>query len=525
MVKQNHITHVAANKSALNASAPRHRPSAARRAAVWTTLIAFVGQSLVVSAQQVVADPHAAPGQKPRIDSAANGVPLVQIAAPSAAGVSHNQYQDFNIDQRGLILNNARTVTATQQGGYVEGNANLANGSARIILNEVTSSNASRLGGYAEVAGQRAEVVIANPNGITCNGCGFINTSRGVLTTGTPVFGGSGSLDGFRVTQGLINIEGAGLNGANLDQLDLLTRALQLNADIWANNLNVVTGSNQVNYTTLDAQPITGAGGKPAVSLDVAALGGMYANKIRLIGTESGVGVVSKGTIAAKAGDLVVTQTGKVSFAGVTSATGNVTVTGNDSVDNQGTLYSQANVAIDSQGEVRNSGTLAAQANTHINAATVVSSGTLAAGTNRDGTLAATGNLNIDAKQSLSATSQNVAGGNIRFDAAAIALTGATTRGNAIDLNARAGDIEHTGGTLAAADRVAINASGNFINNGATVKAQGAVTMTVGGSTQNTGGTLEAAQALNLTTGSLNNDQGRIVSLSGDDWVLRPRAP
>jgi hypothetical protein len=46
----------------------------------------------------------------------------------------------------------------TQLGGWVQSNGNLAGGAARVILNEVNSSNPSQLKGFVEVAGQRAEV-------------------------------------------------------------------------------------------------------------------------------------------------------------------------------------------------------------------------------------------------------------------------------------------------------------------------------------------------------------------------------
>ena len=182
-----------------------------RRVIAWCTLIFYIGQPLAVTAQ-IIADQAAAAQSRPVIDTTANGIPLVQIATPNASGLSHNKYTQYNVDPGGAILNNSSSTVLTQQAGYVPGNQNMANGTARIILNEVTSTSISQLNGYTEVAGARAEVIIANPNGITCNGCGFINTSRGVLTTGTPVFGGSGSLDFFRVSGGEINIAaGAGI--------------------------------------------------------------------------------------------------------------------------------------------------------------------------------------------------------------------------------------------------------------------------------------------------------------------------
>jgi filamentous hemagglutinin family protein len=66
----------------------------------------------------------------------------------------------------------------------VAGNPWLAKGEAKVILNEVNSRDPSNLNGMIEVAGKKAQVVIANPAGITCNGCGFINANRATLTTG-----------------------------------------------------------------------------------------------------------------------------------------------------------------------------------------------------------------------------------------------------------------------------------------------------------------------------------------------------
>ena len=71
---------------------------------------------------QVVAAPSAPVANRPQIDVTANGLPLVQITTPSAAGVSNNHYLQFNVDGQGVILNNARTLALTQQGGYVAGN-------------------------------------------------------------------------------------------------------------------------------------------------------------------------------------------------------------------------------------------------------------------------------------------------------------------------------------------------------------------------------------------------------------------
>ncbi|WP_447610686.1 hemagglutinin repeat-containing protein [Stenotrophomonas maltophilia] len=286
-------------------------------------------------------------GEQARADQAANGVPVIQINRPNAGGVSHNRFQDYNVGREGQILNNSASTVQTQLGGYIQGNGNLQPGqSARLILNEVTSTNASRLQGHIEVAGRSAAVIVANPNGITCDGCGFINTTRGTLTTGTPVFGNDGSLSAFRVSRGTIRLEGNGLDAGNLEGVDLLARAVQLNAGLWARQVNVVTGANQIDAQTLATQAITGEGERPQFGLDVAALGGMYAGKIRLVGTEAGVGVRSTGQMVADAGDFILTQAGDVRLSGRTAAAGRLQIETDGDLKADGTQYAQGDLQI-----------------------------------------------------------------------------------------------------------------------------------------------------------------------------------
>ncbi|MCE0918356.1 filamentous hemagglutinin N-terminal domain-containing protein, partial [Pseudomonas sp. NMI760_13] len=156
-------------------------------------------------------------GPGTRLDQAGNGVPIVNIAAPNGSGLSHNQFSDYNVGQQGLILNNATERTqATQLGGIILGNPNLHGQAANVILNEVNGANASQLRGYTEVAGHAAHVIVANPHGITCDGCGFINTPQATLSTGKPVIE-NGQLTRYQVDQGHIAIEGAGINASNVD--------------------------------------------------------------------------------------------------------------------------------------------------------------------------------------------------------------------------------------------------------------------------------------------------------------------
>lgn len=485
-----------------------HRPSSIRRTIAWITLVAYVGQPLVVTAQ-VAADQAAAPGNRPVVDATANGLPLVQITMPSAAGVSHNQYTQFNVDPAGLILNNSQATVLTQQAGYVAANPNLVNGAARIILNEVTSTNVSQLNGYTEVAGQRAEVIIANPNGITCNGCGFINASRGVLTTGAPVMGIGGSLDAFRVTGGQIQIGAAGLNGSNLNQLDLIARSAQVNGQLWATNLNVITGANLANYNTLGVQLIQGTGTKPTVGIDVALLGGMYANKIRLVGTEAGVGVNSLGSLSAQAGDFILDNQGQITLSGSTTASGNLTVNSNTSITNNGTLYSQQASQLTSTGSIDNSGLLSAQGNLTLNAVSLNSTGTLGAGIDINGAATQNGNLVITAQGQTTATGQNLSGGVMSIMAADINLANSSSNAwSGINLNATAGGIDLTSAWTQSAGNIVLNATG-AVNNTLGLLFGSQLTSN-SASFNNSNGSLGAYGNISLTAGSIDNSNGQI---------------
>lgn len=294
-----------------------------KRTLSYTLVGLLTFQPAIVSAG-VVVDANAAKANQALLEKAGNGIDIVNIARPSAKGVSHNKFSELDITPQGLIFNNANVITATDLAGYIEGNPQLTAGSASIILNEVTSANRSLLEGYAEIAGQAADFILANPNGITCNGCGFINTPRATLTTGSPNFL-DGDLHSFSINGG--DIELGGLNSSNIDRLDILTRALVLNDELHANALNIVTGRNDVSYSSLSVTELADDGSsKPAFSLDTAALGGMYANSITLIGTEEGVGVNVEGELSAGVGNIELSVNGDIVFTNKVQAAQSITL-------------------------------------------------------------------------------------------------------------------------------------------------------------------------------------------------------
>lgn len=333
---------------------------------------------------QIIADKSAPSSQQATVLTSGNGTTQVNIQTPSAGGVSRNTYTQFDVGQEGVILNNSRNNTQTQLGGWVEGNPWLATGEAKIILNEVNSSNPSQLRGYIEVAGKSAQVVIANPSGLVCDGCGVINADRFTLTTGQAVMN-QGYLESFRVRDGQITIEGKGLDGSLTPYTDIYSRALTINAGLYAKNLTVALGQNditvkdqvtpQINTATSNLNPNPAA---TSFALDVGQLGGMYAGKIFLVGNENGLGVRNAGSINSTESTLTLNANGDLINTGnmiankdqlqinaqhiqntgnISSATSQVSLN-SQTLDNSGLISSADELHLQQQGNLTNTGTL-----------------------------------------------------------------------------------------------------------------------------------------------------------------------
>ncbi|MCV0441107.1 MAG: hemagglutinin repeat-containing protein [Hydrogenophaga sp.] len=490
--------------------------STGRRPSCWrlsslALALGWVGAAMA----QIAADPTAPGAQRPTVLTAPNGVPLVNITTPSAAGVSRNTYSQFDVNAQGAILNNSRTDTPTQLGGWVQGNPWLATGGARVILNEVNSSQPTHLGGHVEVAGQQAEVVIANPAGIEINGGGFINASGVTLTTGAPVMS-NGHLESFRVRGGEVRIDGLGLDTRDADQTRILTRAMQVNAGLWARELSVALGANDVpalaSGTALQATPVAGTGPAPGFLLDVAALGGMYAGKITLVGTAAGLGVNNRGTLAADDGDWVLRTDGWLTNTGTIVASGNATAVVGGDIHNA------------------DSGLIAAGQNTSLDAAALRSdaNAVLAAGLGADGQLNGTGTLDLNARQQIALQGQALAAGGLTaHTAGALVTDGAQLRAARIGLNAASlsnvggeiaqsgggtltihstGTIDNTDGAILSDGGLAIHSAGTVTNLRGDMQAVGDARIdTAGVALDNTGGRITSQGALQVATGDITN--------------------
>ncbi|WJD86895.1 DUF637 domain-containing protein [Serratia marcescens] len=255
-------------------------------------------------------------------------VPVVNIASPNGAGISHNTYKDFNVGPQGAVLNNATHGGKTQLGVEIysaQGNTYLKGKPAELIINEVIGGSRSELQGKLEVFGNKANVMIANPNGITCDGCGFINAPGVTLTTGKPQFDKQGTLEALEVKKGGVTIGGKGLDGSGADYVDIISRATELNGKINAQNLSLTQGANRISFKDGSIKPIAGEGAKPVLAVDTKALGGMYANKIRLVANEDGVGVNLK-DLTSKQRDITLSVNGNLVLNGTTHSKGDLNV-------------------------------------------------------------------------------------------------------------------------------------------------------------------------------------------------------
>ncbi|WP_156550022.1 filamentous hemagglutinin N-terminal domain-containing protein, partial [Gallibacterium salpingitidis] len=370
-----------------------------------TNLFGLLGYFFIstATAEQlaILPDKNAPIAQRPTVVNTANGIPQVNIQTPNSKGLSHNQYRQFDVGQKGAILNNGRKNSETQLAGWVQANPNLLAGEAKIILNEVNSLRPSELKGYIEVAGQKAEVIIANPNGIHCDSCGIINANRTTLTTGKPHIQQQ-EITHYRVNNGKIAITGKGLDSSRSDYTDIIAKNVQIDAGVWAKELTVITGENQIipHATTQNGVVYIGDRNKSTTethySVDVSHLGGMYAGQIRLIDNTDGLGVRNAGHIGAAAGEVKITTTGELINTGYIGAPQDITLQSQHQIGNTGTVYTQQGnlQATSKQKGIQQQGSLLAK-----------------------GKAQSKGNITLKAKETINQSGESLAEGNIAYQA------------------------------------------------------------------------------------------------------------
>ncbi|WP_380180392.1 hemagglutinin repeat-containing protein, partial [Kalamiella sp. sgz302252] len=521
------------------------------RRAFWLLGLAFSTPTL---AEGIVADGRAAPAQRPEVIATQNGLPQVNINAPNQAGISHNQYQQFDVGQKGAILNNSVVMTQTQLAGYIQGNPKLNPNAAaaKVILNEVNSSNPSQLRGYLEVAGGKAKVIVANPAGILCDGCGTINAGRMTLTTGKPQLNADGSLAGYQIERGAIRITGGGLNGDarnDTEYVDLLARTLEVNAGVRAKEkIAAVAGRNQIDADVNNITALSASGDRPELAIDMGQMGGMYSGAIRMIGTEAGVGVRNQGGHLQAGKTLTISSEGKLLWQSTaaesyTQAGGDITLTARDTVEHHGKLYSGGQLKVQShQGEIVQSGTLAAAGDVTLQAKQAIrSSGHLLAGSDTESKLIQPANLTLSSEGDIHASGSLLSQKNVSLSGRNLDISQSSLAAKEAVLTAKSGNVVMKQARVES-QQLTVNSAGSLDSQQAQIQAgawrikaeslfnQSGIWAQTGaeesffdlrGGLDNTDGNIEARE-LSLNSASLTNLRGKLTALgdSPTSWRI-----
>ncbi len=281
----------------------------------WAIASLFLLPQLVLAGGVIVAE---GPGGIPQLQNQ-GGVPIVNIVAPNAGGLSHNQFLDYNVDRQGLVLNNALQAGQSQLAGQLAANPQFQGQAASVILNEVISRNASTLNGAQEIFGRAADYVLANPNGISVNGGSFINTPNANLVVGRPELQ-DGKLQALstRDAHGQLTVQGQGLQNRE-GSINLIAPRIDSDGRLSARDqLNLTVGRNQVDFASGQVRQVDPAGKAQDQRIDASLFGAMQAGRINIISTAEGAGV-RVGAVQVEGRDGV-----KISSAGDLDVSGQV---------------------------------------------------------------------------------------------------------------------------------------------------------------------------------------------------------
>lgn len=253
----------------------------------WSIFLTLMATSPTLLAQGGL-QPTPGPAGTPLINNA-HGVPVIEIVAPNASGLSHNQFLDYNVGQAGAVLNNALQSGQSQLAGALAANPQFQGQAASTILNEVVSRNASLIEGPQEIFGRPADYILANSNGITLNGGSFINTTRAGFLVGDVQLedGRVRLLDSMSASAALTVLGGGQSNDGGA--LELIAPRIDSKGTLNArDDLQLIAGRNRIDAT--NGQVVEHLPGTPA-SIDASLFGAMHAGRIRVVSTAEGAGV------------------------------------------------------------------------------------------------------------------------------------------------------------------------------------------------------------------------------------------
>jgi filamentous hemagglutinin len=298
-----------------------------------------------------------------------------------------------------------------------------------------------------------------------------------------------------------------------------LARAVQVNAGIWANELKVITGTNAIDASSLLANtrpsvaPIVGNSATPEMALDVAQLGGMYAGKIFLLGTEAGLGVRSAGIVSASNGDLVIQNSGPLTNTGTMQAKGDLQITTQADLTNTGTLYATGSQSIHAVGNLQNSRSITSEGDA------VISANGLS--TNPSSSISSQGNLDIQLQSDFSPQGKLQVSKNLNISTAGAFNTqlDLATPGN---LSVVATDINNDG-ALGSGSLIHLQAQRSIVNSGKIVAPS--ILLSAGKQIRNTGpsaliGATDIAGNLSLLAPTIENSDDISITDSAPSTTI-----
>jgi len=422
--------------------------------------------------------------------NAANGIPIININKVDGAGHSINEYDIFDVGSSGIIFNNSSGLSNTELAGWIVGNSNLKdNQNATLILNTVKSKR-SELGGYMEVAGKSADIIILNSNGILCDGCGFLNVNRGVLSTGEAQFS-NGKFVGISTAKGEVEIGRGGLNAVGANRIDIISQQLRLNGVIQGHEVNVALGGADYDYNS-GVMRANNLNSNTQYVISSSEFGGMYGDSIRLVSYNKSVGVNIDFNMATSSSHLVVDAAGNLKIAGKLSSAADMNIKG-------------ANVEIGSAAELNSKQFLSLSGN-DLNFYGKIN----------------TNNLNVDFNSIyMQKSSQMQAQGDAEIKSSILGSFAGSILG--VNIKIIGGDINILG-DIAAVKQLHIDSQQTKIEKSGSVNSQGNITFS--GNSLDIWGRVIAANELNLNSsdiyleeGSLT--QGKTVSINANNLDLK----
>lgn len=389
---------------------------------------------------------------------------------------SINTVSDFDVAESGLILNNSQEGADTQLSGHIEGNTNLLNGVAKVIILEVNSKKPSTVNGPIEVAGSNAQVILSNPSGVICNSCGFLSANRAILTTGSLIIKDN-TIDGYKVEKGNISINKGATFNSVVKNIDFIARNIYIDGiiDVNESDVRVTTGANQVNAENDKAIVIAGSGIASKYSLQVVKDAELKAKSLKFIGTENKAPLQNYGKLGAKEGGVNIVHSGILqNDKGKILTKGDIDISLDGGISNiTGNIKSSRTITIDTKG----------QKFSNIDGSDISSLGTVSINS---------GALNNYASYIASDDILNI-----------------QTNGNEITNSSTIG--ANLG--LASKNEMTIS-SGLFSNKKGQIKSTGDINFNTNNKNfNNVDSTIDTAENINLNSGALNNNQSRLRSV------------